>query len=64
MLTQFPERDPAFSWELPVKDMGNDAVVGIYWPLQELRARATRTVGYGYGAGAVTTPMPGKGDGK
>ena len=52
VLTQFPERDIAFGWDLPVKDMGNDAVVGLYWLPKELKAGATRTVGYGYGAGA------------
>jgi hypothetical protein len=56
VLTQFPERDIAFGWDLPVKDMGNDAVVGVYWSPKELKAGATRTVGYGYGAGVVESP--------
>jgi hypothetical protein len=53
VLTQFPERDIAFAWDLPVKDMGNDAVVGLFWTPQELKAGAMRKVGYGYGAGIV-----------
>ena len=53
VLTRFPERDVAFSWDLPVKDMGNDAVVGLFWAPMELAAGAVRKVGYGYGAGIV-----------
>jgi hypothetical protein len=55
VLTRFPERDVAFGWDLPVIDMGNDAVVGIYWTPQQVKAGATRTVGYGYGAGVVNS---------
>jgi hypothetical protein len=53
VLTRFPERDVAFGWDLPVKDMGNDAVVGLFWPPKELGAGGTRQLGYGYGAGIV-----------
>jgi hypothetical protein len=53
VLTQFPERDIAFGWDLPVKDMANDAVVGLFWSPKELKAGETRTMGYGYGAGVL-----------
>jgi hypothetical protein len=53
VLTQFPERDIAFGWDLPVKDMANDAVVGLFWSPKELKGGETRTMGYGYGAGAL-----------
>jgi hypothetical protein len=53
VLTQFPERDVAFGWDLPVKDMGKDAVVGLFWSAQEIKAGQSRTVGYAYGAGVV-----------
>jgi hypothetical protein len=53
VLTQFPERDVAFAWDLPVKDMGNDAVVGLFWSPQELKGGAMRKVGYSYGGGIV-----------
>jgi hypothetical protein len=53
VLTQFPERDVAFAWDLPVKDMGNDAVVGLFWTPKELKPGAMRKVGYSYGAGIV-----------
>jgi hypothetical protein len=62
VLTQFPERDIAFGWDLPVKDMGNDAVVGMYWSPRELKAGATRTVGYGYGGGVVELPTKKEGN--
>ena len=55
VLTRFPERDVAFGWDLPVKDMGNDAVAGLFWPPAELKAGGTRKIGYGYGAGSVAT---------
>ncbi len=51
VLTNFPERDTAFGWELPVKNMNGDAVIGIYWSPRELKAGASRAVGYAYGAG-------------
>jgi hypothetical protein len=57
VLTQFPERDIAFGWDLPVKDIGNDAVVGFFWTAQELKAGAMRKVGYGYGAGIVESAV-------
>jgi hypothetical protein len=53
VLTNFPERDVAFGWDLPLKNMDNDAVVGIYWSPKEVKGGASRTVGYGYGAEAV-----------
>ena len=53
VLTAFPERDVAFGWDLPVKNMGNDAVVGLFWSPQEIKPGGTRTVGYAYGGGAV-----------
>jgi hypothetical protein len=53
VLTQFPERDVAFAWDLPVKDMGNDAVVGLFWEPKDVKSGELRTMGYGYGAGAV-----------
>lgn len=52
-ITTFPERDTAFGWEIPVKDIGKDAAVAIYWEPAALAPAASRQVGYGYGAGAV-----------
>jgi hypothetical protein len=51
VLTAFPERDTAFGWDLPVKNMDGDAVIGMYWSPRELKPLASRAVGYGYGAG-------------
>ena len=53
VLTSFPERDIAFGWDLPVKNMGNDAVVGLFWAPQEVKAGGKRTVAYAYGGGQV-----------
>jgi hypothetical protein len=52
-ITTFPERDFVFGWEIPVKDIGNDAAVAIYWNPVTIAPDGTRLVGYAYGGGAV-----------
>jgi hypothetical protein len=52
-ITTYPERDIAFGWEIPMKDIGKDAVVAIYWNPATVAAGASREVGYAYGGGVV-----------
>jgi hypothetical protein len=52
-ITTFPERDIAYGWEIPVKDIGKDAVVAIYWDPVAIPSGGAREVGYAYGGGGV-----------
>jgi hypothetical protein len=50
-LTHFPTKEAAFGWEIPMKDLGGDSFVVIYWEPAALKPGQTRTVGYAYGGG-------------
>lgn len=42
------------AWEVPVKDIGEDAAVALYWNPRELGTGNRRVLGYGYGQGVVS----------
>jgi hypothetical protein len=48
-------------WEIPVRHMGTDSAVVMYWSERELGPGATREVGFAYGLGGVTSKKGGLG---
>jgi uncharacterized protein YkwD len=48
-ITQWPGKN--FGWEVPVRDMGGNAAVALYWGSVELPVGGRRLVGYAYGQG-------------
>ncbi len=51
----------AASWTVPVKPIGRDSVVVLYWGERDLPAGASRDVGFAYGLGSVSS---GEGSGR
>lgn len=52
---------PKAGWSYPVRNMGTDSAIGLYWTEAVVEAGAERCVGFTYGLGKVAT---GKSDGK
>ena len=58
-LTRWPE-ESHLDWDLPVRDMGIDSAVVMYWDERELKPGMQRTLGFAYGLGAVSSGEGGK----
>jgi hypothetical protein len=54
-LTRYPGREGKVhnKWDIPVRDMGDDSCVVIYWEPRELKKGASREVGFTYGLGSL-----------
>ncbi len=55
LLTRYPGREAKEhnKWNIPVRDMGDDSSVVIYWEPRELKKKESREVGFTYGLGNV-----------
>ena len=56
LLTRYPgKQDKKFlKWEVPIRDMGDDSSVVMYWEPKVLKKGETRELGYTYGVGTIT----------
>ncbi|MBI3411295.1 MAG: hypothetical protein HY040_23420, partial [Planctomycetes bacterium] len=54
-LTQWPDRPGLWEYKVPLKDIGNDSCIVLYWNPAELAPGVSREVGFSYGLGDVTS---------
>ncbi|HZZ78245.1 MAG TPA: hypothetical protein VFE62_06985 [Gemmataceae bacterium] len=56
LLTRYPGREAKAhnKWNIPVKDMGDDSSVVIYWDPKDIEKRGTRDLGFTYGLGDLS----------
>jgi hypothetical protein len=52
-LTAWP--GASLSWEIPVRPMGADSAVALYWDAKELKPGEKREIGFAYGLGSVSS---------
>jgi hypothetical protein len=55
-LTQHPGEEPKFKdhWDVPMRDIGTDSAVVMYWQPEQLGAGKARELGFTYGLGNVS----------